>query len=58
MGMMYGGGYMGFGFLYALIYLGAMVYFFYLLTCIAKSLRRIANSLEKRRDQSSPTEEQ
>lgn len=44
--MMYGG-MMGFGFLFMVIYLAVVIYFFYLLTSITKSVRRIANRLDK-----------
>lgn len=37
----------GFGLAFVLIYLAAVVYFFYLLTGIAKSLRRIADRLDE-----------
>lgn len=43
-GMM--GGY-GFGLIFMLLYLAAVVYFFVLLTQIARSLKRIAASLER-----------
>lgn len=46
--MMYYNGMMsGFGLAFVLIYLAAVVYFFYLLTGIAKSLRRIADRLDE-----------
>jgi uncharacterized membrane protein len=47
MGVGYGGMMGGFGFIFVLVYLGVVIYFFYLLTGISKSLRRIADSLEK-----------
>jgi len=45
--MMYGGMMSGFGIVFGLIYLGLVVYFFYLLTSMAKSLTRIANNLDR-----------
>lgn len=54
MGFGYGGMMGGFGFVFVLVYLGLVVYFFYLLTGIAKSLRRIADSFEKNRPDNNP----
>jgi len=49
------GGMMGWGgFVFVLVYLGLVVYFFYLLTGMAKSLRRIADNLEKNRPDNNP----
>lgn len=50
--MGYGGMTGGFGFIFVLVYFGLVLYFFYLLTGILKSLRRIADSLENRSDNS------
>lgn len=49
MGFGYGGTMGGFGFVFVLVYLALVAYFFYLLTNIAKSLRQIADSLNKSR---------
>jgi hypothetical protein len=45
--MMYDGMMSGYGFVFMLVYLGAVVYFFYLLTSMAKALGRIADRLDK-----------
>lgn len=45
--MMYDSGMGGFGFIFALIYLVGVVYFFYLLTNISKSLEKIADKFDK-----------
>lgn len=36
----------GFGIVFGLVYLGAVVYFFFLLSSMAKSLKRIADRME------------
>ena len=48
--MMYDSGMGGFGFIFALIYLVGVVYFFYLLTNISKSLEKIAVKFDKNAD--------
>lgn len=45
--MMYDGMMSGYGLVFMVIYLGAVVYFFYLLASIAKSLGRIADRLDR-----------
>lgn len=45
--MMYDGMMGGFGFVFIFVYLGVVVYFFYLLTSIAKSVRQIADKVDK-----------
>lgn len=45
--MMYDGMMSGYGIVFMLAYLGAVVYFFYLLSSIAKSLGRIADRLDR-----------
>lgn len=45
--MMYDGMMSGYGIVFMLVYLGAVVYFFYLLSSIAKSLGRIADRLDR-----------
>ncbi len=44
---MYGGMMSGFGPIMMLIHLGLVIYFFYLLTVMAKSLSRIADKVDK-----------
>lgn len=46
--MMMGYGFNPFAMVFMLVYLGVVIYFFYLLTNMAKSLRRISNVLEKK----------
>ncbi|WP_156784630.1 hypothetical protein [Thermosinus carboxydivorans] len=45
--MMWGYGFGMFGMIFLLVYLVVVVYFFYLLSTIARSLQRIADRLER-----------
>ncbi|MDU2065080.1 MAG: hypothetical protein E6713_09560 [Sporomusaceae bacterium] len=45
--MMYGSMMGGFGFVFMVIYLAIVIYFFYLLTSITKSVKRIADKLDR-----------
>lgn len=45
--MMYDGMMGGFGFLFMLVYFGAVAYFFFLMSSMAKSLGRIANKIDR-----------
>lgn len=45
--MMYNGMMGGFGFVFSIIYIVGFVYFFYLMSSIAKSLTKIANKTDK-----------
>ncbi|SDE12785.1 hypothetical protein [Sporomusa acidovorans] len=45
--MMYDGMMGGYGLIFMLVYLGLLVYFFYLLSSMAKSLGRIADRLDR-----------